>query len=365
VHEDCGAGARRRRALGGLIALALAVAGPAVAAQVAAPAPPAPVQAVGGGAPRLVVAPAALDLGTVWWGDTARGSLQLRNAGDRPLHVLGIRSTCGCTAATVPDDGRVLPPGATVEVPVFVTPRDGTTPLERHLDLETDDPAAPLVRVAVRCDVVVGVALSPSHVLFEDLELGETRSMEVTVESHDGEAFALEAVEFGSPLYRAEFAPGVRATAHHVRVTTGPVAQRRNPSSWMQVRTTHGRTPVLRVNANSMVAPVVSTSARALACGPPDAAGVAVGTMELWERATGLPLTAVTARTPKLDGLRIDAVRDESSPRRWRFTVHVAEELRGRPLGTPVILETSADRSEPLVMMLGIASGVPESGGGH
>ncbi|HEX9188383.1 MAG TPA: DUF1573 domain-containing protein, partial [Vicinamibacteria bacterium] len=63
-------------------------------------------------APRIRVEPESFDFGKARPGKVLRKEFTIRNFGDAPLVIEGVRTTCGCTAA-LSDESRVPPGGAT------------------------------------------------------------------------------------------------------------------------------------------------------------------------------------------------------------------------------------------------------------
>ncbi len=340
-----------------LVALALPLAAPTAAQLVpsdAAPAPPEvgrPAGPVEG--PFLVVEPSVLELGEVYWGKSVSATLRLTNVGNAALDI-GITSTCGCTTAPLaPGDGRIAP-GATLELPVTMTPK-GPRPsdLVKSLEITTNEPSRPLVQVPVACTVLVGVSAEPAFVLFRDLDLGDTESMTMLLESGDGTPFAIQDVRFTSDLYAAEYSAGVEGVIHEVTVTTGPITARVNPSSKIVVTTTHPRAPQLSLNCNSMVAPVVSTSAQSLFFGVVEPGASSERPMKLWQRKSETPLERVSVTVVKHPDLAIEARRDEQDPLLWHFTLHVPAERAGQILSTAIRIENELGADAALVMMAG------------
>lgn len=101
-------------------------------------------------APRLVVPTEGIALGEIAAGEESRGSVQLRNAGDSPLHVTRVKACCGATAELAP---MVLPPGGAAELAVTLKPQFPGA-LEKSVQVISDDPATPIATVPVMGRVV-------------------------------------------------------------------------------------------------------------------------------------------------------------------------------------------------------------------
>lgn len=102
---------------------------------------------------RLVVEPAAFDFGPV--SAKVETTFVLRNAGEEPLEILGISTSCGCTRAWV--DQTALLPGARTALYVSFDPNahEGIAgPVVRQVYVRTTDPERPEVTVELRATVV-------------------------------------------------------------------------------------------------------------------------------------------------------------------------------------------------------------------
>ena len=72
--------------------------------------------------PRAEILPEEHDFGEVVYGDVARHDFTIRNAGDEPLEILQLSTSCGCTKASVPEDQMTVAPGASAVMTVTFDP---------------------------------------------------------------------------------------------------------------------------------------------------------------------------------------------------------------------------------------------------
>ncbi len=128
-----------------LALVGVVMAGAAVLAYLSAP-----------GEPRVQVFPPRYDFGEVPYTEVT-ATLRLVNAGDAPLVVEGVSTSCGCTEAEV--SRKVIPPGEEAELRISFDPRRMGTRVEgkvyREVYVLTNDPQNPELVVPVTAVVVM------------------------------------------------------------------------------------------------------------------------------------------------------------------------------------------------------------------
>ncbi|WP_457555769.1 DUF1573 domain-containing protein [Candidatus Pyrohabitans sp.] len=72
------------------------------------------------GEPRVEIAPASHDFGTIGY-EEVRKVFVVKNAGDAPLEIRAVSTSCGCTRAYINE--TVIPPGGEAELLVTFDPR--------------------------------------------------------------------------------------------------------------------------------------------------------------------------------------------------------------------------------------------------
>jgi uncharacterized protein (DUF58 family) len=101
---------------------------------------------------QAVITPREVDLGTVQINLPIEHSFILRNAGNAPLLVTEVKSTCQCTVPHMP--GRELAPGASESVDVMFTPATAGSKFQRVI-IETNDPQEPTSVFTLRAIAVL------------------------------------------------------------------------------------------------------------------------------------------------------------------------------------------------------------------
>jgi hypothetical protein len=101
--------------------------------------------------PRIRVEPESFDFGRALPGKTLRKEFTVRNFGDAELVILGVTSTCGCTAGLTAQS-RVQP-GRSTPLRVTLETRSSSGKVERQVLVRSNDPKTPLLQVRVSVTV--------------------------------------------------------------------------------------------------------------------------------------------------------------------------------------------------------------------
>lgn len=113
-------------------------------------------------AARIVVEPSEVDFGEIAADQPAISTLQVLNAGAVPLHIEDIRTSCGCTVATLAQD--TLAPGEQTALSIRFDPQAHPGlygPLLRLVYLASNDPATPELEIPVHVSVMAPVTAAP------------------------------------------------------------------------------------------------------------------------------------------------------------------------------------------------------------
>jgi len=115
-------------------------------------------------APKAVVEPTKIDLGTIRMGETVEKSFTIRNEGDEPLEVSKIQSSCPCLTITQPDDPNIAP-GQSQEFPFVYDSEDKHGERGATIAITTNDPGDPIGIVELGIRVVALVITDPDTAL--------------------------------------------------------------------------------------------------------------------------------------------------------------------------------------------------------
>jgi len=95
--------------------------------------------------PKLAIDSMTVDLGAMYSGQVRTGRIVLRNIGTQPLKILHVQPSCGCTAVRQPKSE--LQPNESDEVEVSFNSMLYRGPIEKYVNIETNDPLSQYVAV--------------------------------------------------------------------------------------------------------------------------------------------------------------------------------------------------------------------------
>jgi hypothetical protein len=106
-------------------------------------------------APTIVAEPSQLDFGDIPAQGLASATLQLRNSGRATLHIADLRTSCGCTQASVSQN--TVASGEQTELTIVFDPQAHPGlygPLLRLIYIQSDDPTTPSLEIPVHVNVL-------------------------------------------------------------------------------------------------------------------------------------------------------------------------------------------------------------------
>ena len=160
----------------------------------------------------LVPEPAAIEFGDVFEGETPHTSVSFTNKGETDFPVGQVRTTCGCTVATVtgPDGVDVPPkplvanqavltlkPGQSMKVGVEILTSGQHGAIEKGLQVYGIDPAAAPLLVPVRARVSKAFAVSPETLNLGMLGKRGVVEREVTITAQSAGDWNIDGFESG------------------------------------------------------------------------------------------------------------------------------------------------------------------------
>ncbi|OGR29455.1 MAG: hypothetical protein A2091_08160 [Desulfuromonadales bacterium GWD2_61_12] len=212
-----------------------------------------PVLAAG---PQLVAEQSELSFGEVFQGEKVERVFLFRNAGDAPLLIERVKSSCGCTAALV--SSSELAPGATGELRAVFDSARFSGEVQKSIYLYTNDPARPMGQFVMRGTVRQEVTIVPPLADLGEVKAGATKEVRLVLTNQGKETIPLYGVDVLAPDLTAELAatavsPGASV---ELRLKSAPGAERKRLNGYLLVKTGSGRVPELRVPVyGSVVAP--------------------------------------------------------------------------------------------------------------
>ena len=116
---------------------------------------PASASAPIGDNPRLTISEAYYNFGAIPPDKPVERTFTVGNAGPRELVISEVTTNCGCT--TAPISSKNIPPGGKAEIKMTYDPRvenDAGYKVIRYIDVKSNDPLAPMVRIVLEASVL-------------------------------------------------------------------------------------------------------------------------------------------------------------------------------------------------------------------
>ena len=130
-------------------------------------------------APDMQFASTQFDFGEVYQGEKVLHVFEFVNAGQDPLLIDRVRSSCGCTAALVSE--KNLAPGAKGQVQANFDSARFRGTVSKTIYLYSNDPVKPLVQLIIKGEVIEIVAVEPEQVSFGTVAGDQTLEAKVVL----------------------------------------------------------------------------------------------------------------------------------------------------------------------------------------
>ncbi len=128
-------------------------------------------------APKVVVDQEEYDFGTMDYGSEMGHDFKFTNAGQAPLVLTAGPTSCRCTVSKV--NGDKLLPGQSFKVTVHWKARDLSNHYRQTVQIYTNDPLRPVVKLSIVGEVSVALRAEPAELIFSQLSQDEPASGEV------------------------------------------------------------------------------------------------------------------------------------------------------------------------------------------
>ncbi len=222
------------------------------------PEPAAAPQRAPGDGPRASFTKTFHDFGTIDDAQPVTVEFKFVNAGNAPLEILKVNSSCGCTAAA--PSKTVYEAGEEGAITVTFKPQGRNGAQHKSVRVETNDATNKTVTLKISSDVLAAITITPRLVNFNNVERGLEKKERFEVRLRGGES-KVTSVEVEGGLVTAaiveEHTP--EPTDEHpssvttVEVTLSPEA----PSGWLErkvrVSTNMNETPTVDVLATGTI----------------------------------------------------------------------------------------------------------------
>jgi len=169
--------------------------------------------------PRISVDKTTIDLGTAYNGATKKARATIKNVGRDTLRILGVSTSCGCTTVKSPKD--FLRPGETDIVEVEFNSTGFRGKVEKHLEIQSNDPRNPRVGITLTVDVVEELqpVNSASVVWLGTVPVGKTVEQVIGLKNISGKVITLIGFKSSSPDLSASMLNRTVMPADTIRIS--------------------------------------------------------------------------------------------------------------------------------------------------
>ena len=148
-------------------------------------------------APSLSVKKPVHDFGTITQGEKVEHTFTVRNRGNEPLTIHQIRSSCGCTAASL--SAKTISPGRSGEVRVTFDSSNFYGQVTKTVHLDSNDPRNPSAVLTMEGKIAEIIVPSPRTLNLGLLKAGTRKEVVVTLENRGERPFTITSVQAQSP----------------------------------------------------------------------------------------------------------------------------------------------------------------------
>ncbi len=138
----------------------------------------------------------------------AVANFKYENKTDKPIQIKNVRSSCGCTVASLKKND--VAPGEKGEVTATFKIGGRTGAQQKTVTVETDDPKEPITNLVLKATIAETVEIKPNFVFWESGEDPKPKQITVKAASADVKMTKLD-VTSSSPEFTTRGGKGVQA----------------------------------------------------------------------------------------------------------------------------------------------------------
>ncbi len=188
------------------LALALFLASPAAAAE-----------------PKIETDRTEINFGQIFQGETITRAFAFRNAGDAPLNIEQVKTSCGCTAALL--SNSTLAPGESGEVSTTFDSTRFRGAVVKTIYLYSNDPKQRVIQLHLRGTVQELFRIMPEQFAFGPIPPEKSLEGKVTLTNQSGNPIRITAISTTAPEFTARAASMVLSPGQPVDILVTAIAK--------------------------------------------------------------------------------------------------------------------------------------------
>lgn len=177
------------------------------------------LSSIGFSQPKISVDKTNIDLGVAYNGSIRKARATIKNVGRDTLHILGVSTSCGCTTVKHPKD--FLRPGESDNVEVEFNSTGFRGKVEKHLEIQSNDPKNPRVGITLTVDVIEELqpVNNASVVWLGTVPVGKTVEQVIGLKNVSGKVITLMGFKSSSPDLTATMSNRTVMPADTIRIS--------------------------------------------------------------------------------------------------------------------------------------------------
>ncbi len=174
-------------------------------------------------------------------------TFRFQNAGDAPLNIEKVRTSCGCTAALL--SSEVIAPGENGEVGTTFDSVRFRGDVIKTIYLYTDDPLKPVIQLFLRGSVKPEIVQDPERVELGLLQPEVEKEVRVTLTNQGEKEITFPSIQVTAPELQAELSSDVLlpGKAVQILIKATPREGKTRLSGYVIVKTSSSHVPELRI----------------------------------------------------------------------------------------------------------------------
>jgi hypothetical protein len=196
------------------------------------------------------------DFGRVASGESVKHQFKVSNAGDQPLDISHVQTSCGCTTAG--EWPHRLEPGQSGVIPVQFNSANFSGPVTKTVMVSSSDPTQPSVMLQIKGTVWKPIEVTPTYAVFNvvpDSLTNETRTVRIV--NNLDEPITVSDLQCTNQTFQAELKtvkPGKEFEVVIKLAQPPPTGTVQGP---ITLKTSSTNMPVVFINTVAMVQPAV------------------------------------------------------------------------------------------------------------
>ncbi|MBI5190401.1 MAG: DUF1573 domain-containing protein [Nitrospirae bacterium] len=163
--------------------------------------------------PRMELDPPSWEMGEIYQWTNPSITIKIKNTGDAPLNIKGVKASCGCTAVVISE--RIIGPGRAGEMKIDFASYNFSGPVNKVVVLSTDDAAAPdralRIKGLIKPDRSAIGSVEPAYLDLGIVAPYETRYFDVTIKNSGNDDLRITGMDMPEGFFLDSAYPGVVA----------------------------------------------------------------------------------------------------------------------------------------------------------